>query len=88
MVDLQASMVFLGTAVDRVKKFNWSNLVPRFRVDTYDYGTAGIGLTWRQGVGLGLGLGRLDVWAGWPRNHEGLHTEGCLHEKVAEPVDS
>ena len=70
------------------KKFDWSRLIPRFRTDTYSYGVVGIEFTWRRGLGIGLGVGRLDLWAGWPTSQQSLHNDECSHDEVAEPVDS
>lgn len=78
MVDIQYIRALLSS---------WSKLVPKFRFDTYSYATAGIEFTWRQGVGIGLGLGSLDVWVGWPRNQKSLHHPGCGHNVIADVVE-
>lgn len=37
----------------------------RVKVDQYEFRAFGIELTWRLGIGFGLGLGKYDVWIGW-----------------------
>lgn len=87
MVDPKAALIFLGAYADRLLKFDWKRLVPHGRLEKYSYGAAGIEFTmpWgREGFGLGLGLGVIDVWVGWPRAEENLHTEDCKHEVQVE----
>lgn len=79
MVDIQYVRVLVGVSLDKLKDFNWKKLIPRFRVDWYQYAAAGIEFTWREGPGVGLGLGIIDLWFGWPRGEESLHTKECVH---------
>jgi hypothetical protein len=94
MIDVQYVKALLGTTVDKLAKFDYSKLVPKFRSEKYAYGVAGIEFTlpWKkEGLGIGVGLGVLDFWFGWPKDDGPLHYEGCLHEKpvkVPEPVGS
>lgn len=37
------------------------------KVEWYDHFAFGVEGTWREGVGIGIGLGRCDVWFGWLR---------------------
>lgn len=100
MVDVQGVLTVLGRAKDRLINFKWSKLVPRGKVTKYffneDEGTRwpwalGLDLTapWgKTGLGLGIGLGRLDVWVGWPRTEEDLHSENCVHRLALVMVDN
>jgi hypothetical protein len=84
-MDLQFLQAFLGTTVDKVKKFDYKRLIPRGRMERYSYAVAGIELTWpwrKEGLGIGIGLGVIDIWVGWPRLEENLHTEDCKHDEV------
>lgn len=90
-MNVQMAFVLLGSMADRVSKFDWMRLIPKFRVDKYKYGVVGIEFTmpWkREGLGVGLGLGTIDLWFGWPSLEEDLHTGTCHHEPIAQPVDS
>ena len=87
-MDIQTAFIFLGSAASKVSKFDWRRLIPRFKVDHYKYGAGGIEFTWRVGPGVGLGLGVVDLWFGWPRLEENLHTEECRHPRIATPVES
>lgn len=73
------AMKSLDSTLDKVAKFDYSKLIPRARSEKYSYGTAGFEFTWKVGLGVGLGLGVWDVWFGWPRNQESLHTGDCRH---------
>lgn len=101
MIDVQGVKVFLGVGWDKVTKVKWSKLIPRFRVDRYPISNSkknevgwapalGLELTWKMGPGIGVGLGLVDIWFGWPRSQENLHHDGCGHAPVAKkvPVDS
>ncbi len=44
----------------------------------------GVELTWTQGLGVGVGLGLVDFWVGWPKKQESLHDEGCSHGSFAK----
>lgn len=79
MVDVQGVLVFLGSIKDKAVR---SRFVPKFRVDRYEHGGVGVDLTspWGQtGLGIGAGLGKVDLWFGWPRHRESLHYTGCSH---------
>lgn len=84
---MDVALVFLSATLDRVAKFDWKRLIPKFRVDHYRYGVLAVEPTWRVGLGIGLGLGRVDLWFGWPRQEESLHTAECHHEPIAKPVE-
>lgn len=89
-MDVQMAMVFLGSVANKVSEFDWMRLVPRFKVDKYKYGVAAIEFTmpWQKmGLGVGLGLGRVDLWFGWPRIEENLHHDNCFHPPIAQPVE-
>lgn len=90
MVDAQMTLLYLRGVAGKVRKFDWSRLIPRFKVQRYQYGVAGIEFTLRQGFGLGLGLGVVDLWFGWPKPEQNLHRPGCSHDpvRVVEPFDS
>lgn len=61
-----------------VAGINWTGLT--YQTEKYAYGTAGIEFTWRKGAGVGLGLGTVDLWFGFPRKVEMLHYQGCPHK--------
>lgn len=77
MVDLQGIIVALGNFKDKALR-----VVPKFKVDKYEYGAAGVEFTCSKGVGIGLGLGVVDLWFGWPRREENLHFSGCVHRPL------
>jgi len=100
MINPQIALVFLGVYADKVIKFDYKRLIPQARVEKYSYGVVGVELTapWgANGLGIGFGLGVVDLWLGWPRLEENLHTADCKHEspvrgraqvKELHPVDS
>lgn len=53
----------------KLSKFDWSSLIPAFRMDKYsgEPSAYGIEFTLRYtGPGIGVGLGHRDFWFGWP----------------------
>lgn len=63
---MKKALAILDRTVDRIAKLNWSRMKPMVIVEQYKYSTAGIETTWRTpGIGLGIGLGRVDLWMGW-----------------------
>ncbi len=103
MVGLEYLVTYVKSRADKVKKFDWTHLIPRFRVDRYIHGVVeedlpwpwvlGIEPTWpwrREGLGVGIGLGWVDFWFGWSRYEGDLHTLGCVHSTPMrlEPADS
>jgi hypothetical protein len=86
-MDIQYFLALFGISRDKLSKFNWMNLAPEFKLDRYEHSRVGIEPTWgRNGIGLGVGLGRFDLWFGWPK-HEDLHRAGCGHGGDPSPVD-
>lgn len=60
-------------AAHAVRTFDYKLLIPSGRWEKYPYSTAGIERTKfgsYEGLGLGIGLGRIDVWVGWPHRQE------------------
>ena len=82
MLDIQGVIIVLGSITDKIKKFDWSRLVPRFKFDKYPHAGVGIDLTWKVGPGIGFGVGKFDLWFGWPRAEEDLHYRGCGHGAI------
>ncbi|HEY6019050.1 MAG TPA: hypothetical protein VIY48_03895 [Candidatus Paceibacterota bacterium] len=55
-------------AMDKAALFNWSKLVPSVKTTQFEKLAFGIEPTWgNSGLGLALGLGKIDLWMGWPR---------------------
>lgn len=84
MIELKDIQIFLRSFMDRLAKFDYTKLVPKGKVDKYEYSAGGVEMTWpwrREGpwfsrdggwttgvgLGLGFGLGKYDIWTGWPR---------------------
>lgn len=90
MVDIQVVLLYLRGVADKAREFDWSRLIPRGRVEKYQYGVVGFEFTLRPGFGVGFGLGTIDLWLGWPRLEPNLHRAGCTHDPVksVEPFDS
>lgn len=91
MIDFEGLLLFLSSAKDKAKKKStWLKMIPRVRTESYprsrrrsrDIGWPrhlGIEPTWRGGLGLGIGLGSVDLWFGWPKTEQ-LHRAGCGHK--------
>lgn len=102
MAGLEYIVAYVKTRTDKIKKFDWTHLIPKSRVDRYHFKfqehedelvwpwVLGVELTWpwrREGLGIGIGLGRTDLWFGWPRYDGELHFAGCGHPGFTEATD-
>lgn len=74
MIDVQGIRFVLGSM-----KEDLFRVVPKFKIEKYEYGAVGVEFTWKKRVGIGLGLGVIDLWFGWTRREENLHFDGCVH---------
>jgi hypothetical protein len=84
VVDIRYILAFLQATVNEALELLMA-LLPKFKIEKYSYSVLGIELTapWgRSGLGLGIGLGVIDLWVGWPRSQESLHHHGCAHDSL------
>ena len=67
-------------ALDRAAKFDYFRLIPNVSISKNERRSFGVEFTFRHvGPGIGFGLGKTDLWVGWPKVDDSCQThEKCL----------